>query len=84
MYMSFHINNNRLDELKSFIRDNTPSVRFEHNPLKSGEKWFIALTMEVEDSNKMNDLFNKWYDIDNPKINKKTLREKLLSIIKFW
>lgn len=62
MYTSFHIAENRLDELKSFIRAFTPTVRFKHNPLKEGNQWFIALTMEVEDSSKLNELFSKWHD----------------------
>lgn len=66
MYTSFYIAENRLDELKSFIRSFTPTVRFKHNPLKGGNQWFIALTMEVEDGNKLNELFNKWHDEDNP------------------
>lgn len=31
MYSSFYIKENRLDELKSFIREFTPTVRFKHN-----------------------------------------------------
>lgn len=66
MHTSFYITENRLDELKSFIRNFTPTVRFEHNPLKESNKWFISLTMEVEDCNKLNELFNKWHSEDNP------------------
>lgn len=66
MYQSFYIKEERLDELKKFIRTETPSVRFKHNPLKEGNQWFIAMTLEVEDSNKLNLLFNKWYLEDNP------------------
>lgn len=76
MYSSFYIKENRLDELKSFIREFTPTVRFKHNPLKQGDKWFIALTMEVEDGNKLNQLFNKW-DEDNPIIEKVSLWERI-------
>ncbi len=82
MYHSFYIPNGRLAELKNFIRNHTPSVRFVHNPLKEGEKYWIALTMTVEDNNKLSELFNKWYDIDNPKIEKKTLKERILNIFK--
>lgn len=77
MYSSFYIKENRLDELKSFIREFTPTVRFKHNPLKQGDKWFIALTMEVEDGNKLNQLFNKWDDEDNPIIEKVSLWERI-------
>ena len=66
MYTSFYIEENRLNELKSFIRSELPSTRFKHNPLKEGNKLFIALNMEVEDSNKLNLLLNKWNNEDNP------------------
>lgn len=65
MYTSFYIAENRLDELKHFIRAFTPTVRFKHNPFKEGNKLFIALTMEVEDGNKLNELFEKWHNEDN-------------------
>lgn len=65
MYTSFYIVENRLDELKSFIKTFTPTVRFKHNPLKEGNQWFIALTMEVDDGNKLNELFEKWHNEDN-------------------
>lgn len=72
MYTSFYIAENRLDELKSFIRTSTPTARFKGNPLKEGNQFSIALTMEVEDSNKLNELFEKWHNEDNPpKIQKK-------------
>lgn len=81
MYSSFYIVENRLTELKSFIRDFTPTVRFKHNPLKEGDKWFIAITMEVEDSNKLNELFNKWDNEDTPiKSPKKTIWKRIISV----
>ncbi len=87
MYMSFYISEARLDELKSFIRDFTPTVRFEHNPLKSGgDGLFIALTMEVEDGNKISGLQEKWHTEDNPpkKPNKSIWhRIRMLNVLKF-
>lgn len=83
MYTSFYIPENRLNELKSFIRSNTPTVRFRHNPLKEGNNYFIALDMEVEDSNKLNELYNKWHIEDNPpKIKEKNILYKLLNFFK--
>ncbi len=81
MYTSFYIKEHRLNELKTFIRSFTPTVRFKHNPLKEGNQWFIALTMEVEDGNKLNELFNKWDEEDNPpKPIKKSIFEKIINI----
>ena len=83
MYISFYIDTNRLTELKTFIRNFTPSARFKHNPLKQGSKFFIALDLEVEDGNKMNNLFLKWDKEDNPpEIKKKSSFSKLLSVFK--
>jgi hypothetical protein len=81
MYTSFYIAENRLKELNSFIRDFTPTVRFKHNPLKEGDKLFIALTMEVEDGNKLSELRNKWHYEDNPpKIPNKSIWKQILSV----
>ncbi len=83
MYSSFYIKENRLDELKKFIRTKTHSVRFKHNPLKEGDKFFISLTMDVEDGNILNELFNKWYDIDNPPNPPKTnILDKIKNLFK--
>ena len=81
MYTSFYIEENRLNELKSFIRAELPTARFKHNPLKEGDKWFIALNMEVEDGNKLNLLHNKWHDEDNPpKSPNKSIWKRILSV----
>lgn len=66
MKTSFYISENRISELKTFIRNHLPSVRFEHNPMKLGDKFHVSLTMDVEDGNKLNELQNKWYEEDNP------------------
>lgn len=65
MQSSFYIRKDRLDEFKKFIRENTPSVRFKHNPLDEGDKYRINIEMTVEDGNKLNLLHNKWYQEDN-------------------
>ena len=67
MYTSFYIKKNRLIELKSFIKFELKTARFEHNPLLIGsEKYNIALNLSVEDGNKLSELRNKWYMEDNP------------------
>lgn len=83
MYTSFYISENRLDELKSFIRTDLPTARFKCNPIKEGDKWFIALNMDVEDGNKLNLLHNKWFDEDNPpKEPKKNVLNRIVSFFK--
>ncbi len=83
MYTSFYVTENRLDELKSFIRNSTPSARFNYNPQKEGNKWFISLNIEVGDSNKLNKLFNKWHEEDNPpKIKTKSIWKRMFNIFK--
>lgn len=67
MKMHFYIKPERYSELKKFIRENTPSVRFICNPYKHLKEMAISIEMKVEDGNKLNELFNKWHDEDNPK-----------------
>jgi len=75
-----YIKKDRLVELQSFIRDYLPTARFVHNPIETGDNLCICLDMEVQDANKLNELFNKWYDIDNPKIPNKSFCKRLVSI----
>jgi uncharacterized protein with ACT and thioredoxin-like domain len=83
MDQSFYIAESRFDELKTFIRTHTPTVRFKHNPIKNRNELFIALTMEVEDGNKLNELFEKWYTEDNPiKIQNKNILKRIVSYFK--
>ena len=74
-----YIKKDRIKELKSFIRDFLPSVRFVHNPLKTGNDLCICIDIDVNDANKLNELFNKWHEIDNPKIPNKSFKNRLLS-----
>ena len=81
MYTSFYVTESRLNELKSFIRAELPTARFKHNPLKEGDKWFIALDMEVGDGNKLSKLIEKWYNEDNPPKNpNKSIWKQILSV----
>jgi len=81
MKTSFYITENRLSELKSFIRAELPTVRFNHNPLKVGKELNISLSMSVEDGNKLSTLQNKWYEQDNPEpIPNKSIWSNILSI----
>lgn len=81
MYQSFSIKEERLGELKNFIKITAPSVRFVGNPYKMTKLWFVAITLDVEDSDKLNELFNKWYDEDNPvKVENKSILKRFLSI----
>ncbi len=83
MYTSFYIKENRLDECKAIIRS-LPSARFKHNPLKEGNQWFIALTMEVSDSSKLNQLFEKWHNEDKPKeISKQSFWKRMFNFLNF-
>lgn len=67
---SFYIKKNRLDELKLFIRDNLESARFANNPIEFSNQYYIILDLNVADSNKLNELFNKWYCEDNKPLSK--------------
>ena len=77
----FYVKEERFQELKQFIRDNLPSVRFIQNPQLDYGKYTIYIDLEVEDSNKLNQLHNMWYDLDNPVIIKKTFLNKLKNLL---
>ncbi len=83
MYRSFYIKETRLDELKTYIRVFTPTVRFYHNPLKVRNEWFIALTMKVEDSNKLNELFEK-LDNEDESLEKSKINKEIGPIKKIF
>jgi hypothetical protein len=77
---SFYIKSHRLHELKTFIKNYLPTTRFLQNPCNVGnDEMYIRLSMNVVDANKLNELFNKWYDIDNPKIIKKNFFKRLFN-----
>lgn len=78
MERSFYIKEYRLAELKLFIKELTPSVRFNGNPIKTGDTFYIQLTLTVEDSNILNVLFNKWHAKDNPVVEKSGWQKLLL------
>jgi hypothetical protein len=81
MYTSFYIAENRLNQLKSFIRAELPTARFKHNPLMIGMEYSISLDLSVEDGNKLSQLREKWYNEDNPpKSPKKSIWKQILSV----
>lgn len=85
MYSSFYIDKNRLNELKSFIRDELPTTRFKHNPLLIGSQYNIALDLSVEDGNKLSQLQHEWHIEDNPsKTTNKTNRGFLKKLLTFY
>lgn len=83
MKIHFYIKPERYSELKKFIRENTPSVRFISNPFTYFNNMSIDLEMEVEDGNKLNELFNKWHEEDNPKpLPKENIFKRITSYFK--
>jgi hypothetical protein len=80
MRTTFYIQENRIEELKSFIRAELPTARFLQNPYKQGSEFSISLELTVEDGNKLSQLINNWYNQDNPyKSPKKSWLSRLLS-----
>lgn len=65
MTIDFYIEEKRLNECKIFIRS-LSTVRFNHNPIKIGDKYNINLTLDVEDGNKLSQVLEKWYNEDKP------------------
>ena len=76
----------RLIELQKFIKSNMKTCRFNNNPLsdysENSDKYWINISYDSEDQNKLNVLQNKWYEIDNPKIVKKSFFSRLFSRVK--
>lgn len=67
-------NDNRANLVKQFIRANMPTARFLQNPYRFNDgKWMFHISYEVKDVNKLNPLFNKWYEED-----KKPIKEKFV------
>ena len=67
----FTIKKERYPELKQFIRENMPTVRFLSNPLEIHNKLTIDISYEIDDINKLHTLTNKWHLEDNPPIEPK-------------
>ncbi len=77
MEQDFIVMEERLEECKAFIRS-LPSARFKHNPIRVGSIYHISVSMNVQDGNKLNELFEKWYNEDNPIVPKKNVFKNLL------
>lgn len=55
----------RFDE---FMRSDMPTARYIGNPYRmSNGIWSVSMSYEIEDSNKTSELFNTFYEEDNPK-----------------
>jgi hypothetical protein len=75
---SFYLKKERLGEFKQFIRTQTSSVRFVCNPYLEGDKYYVKISSDIKDSNKLNELFEKYYIEDNPKpIKKESFIDKI-------
>ncbi len=71
MKTTFYINEDRIEELKSFIKAELPTARFNHNPYKVNDEFNISLELTVEDGNKLSGLRNNWHNQDNPYVSPK-------------
>lgn len=78
METQFYLKDIRLGEFKKFIGSDLPSARFVYNVYKIGDTWSIALELSSEDGNKLNELRNKWWELDNPpKVEKQNILQRL-------
>ncbi len=73
----------RLRELQDFIKQkDLKSVRFNHNPLLTGiERYYVSLTLDVDDCNVLNELQNKWHAEDNTHVKPKKLWQRIKDLI---
>lgn len=65
--------NQRMNIVKDFIRKNMKTARFIQNPYyyEHKDEFSVYISYDIEDINKLNDLLNEFYEIDNPKITSK-------------
>lgn len=82
MEQHFSIKKTRYYELRTFIKNHLPTVRFKSNPFEINDELQIHLEMDVNDGNKLNELFNKWYDKDHPKNINNSFWSKIFNKIK--
>jgi hypothetical protein len=66
MRTTFHIEQNRIEELKSFIRAELPTAKFNKEPYEQGGKFGISLTLTVEEGNKLSHFRKNLYKQDYP------------------
>jgi hypothetical protein len=52
---------------------------YKQNPEKSNDRYRFYISLSVEDGNKLDQLFNKWHDEDNPVIENKSFWSKFLN-----
>jgi hypothetical protein len=73
-------NDERMNKVKNFIRQNMPTARFKNNPYKySNGKWEFNISYELPDMNKLSILLNEFYVEDSPPLApKKRLWQRIL------
>lgn len=60
-------NDERMEKIKLFIRQNMPTARFVRNPYRlHNGTWSVLLFYEIEDINKLNLILEEFYLEDNP------------------
>jgi len=72
----------RMNTVKTFIRQNMPTARFKSNPYKHTDgTWEFNVSYELSDMDKLTKLLNKFYYEDNPPI---PAKKSLWKRIKRW
>jgi hypothetical protein len=83
MYTSFYISENRIDDLKLFIRTKLKTARFKANPLKIGAEYNVSLELSVEDCNNLNVIREEWIVDDTPvEIKSSSIWDKVKAIFR--
>jgi hypothetical protein len=57
----------RMIEVNIFIKENMPTCRHISNPYCINDIWYIYISYEIQDINKLNSLQNKFYKEDSEK-----------------
>lgn len=82
MEINFYIQENRLDELKLFIRAELITPRFKYNPLKMGNEYNIVLNLSVEDGNKLSKFLNTMYLENSLEKKHKSIWKRIIDFFK--
>lgn len=77
-------NDDRMNKVKTFIRQNMPTARFIQNPYRySNGKWDFYISYESSDLNKLSKILEEFYLEDNPPPPKKvTLIKQFLKWVR--
>jgi len=78
---TFKVNNKqRFGELQNFLETNMPTAQLKGTPVKNSETYDIAISYEMCDIEKLEELHNKWYQLDHTAPKKASVWQRFLPL----